>query len=335
MCLDLSIVIVSYNVSDYLSLCLDSISKYIDGNKFKYEVIVVDNCSTDKTVEILENSYRNVKLIKNEFNYGFSVANNIGVKESSGDFILLLNPDIYFLSDPIGCTMDCFKESEKIGALSYRLLNSDLTPQATIGVYPSLFTKFCYLFGVKHILKSSFARRTLSLLRPLLGRQVDSYLSSFECNDELVRVETLPGAFMLIRRSCFDSVGGFDEEFFLYSEDIDLCKRMGELGWELYLSPGQPVVHHEGKSFVRKDKGLSPERYRGEFYYFLKHHGIVQFVLFFFMVLTSLFLKFLYLAVHRLFLREKKVGLSQYLAYMWNVVGVAKVVLLKRKLTYE
>jgi len=78
---------------------------------------------------------------------------------------------------------------------------------------------------------------------------------------------------MFARKKCLLSVGCFDENFFLYSEDIDLCKRVGESGWKLFLMPGSPVVHHEGKSYVRKDKRPSPERYRGEFYYFRKHHG--------------------------------------------------------------
>ena len=203
----LSVVIVSYNVRYYLEQCLYSLRRSLNG--VESEVFVIDNHSRDNSVAALHKHYPHVRVVENLHNVGFSKANNIAIRQTTGEYVLLLNPDTIVAENAISDVIDFLDAHPDSGALGVMMLNADgtLAPESRRGV-PSPLISFYKLSGLCDMFPHN--RR--------LGRYYLGYLPW----DSPQKIEIVSGAFCMLRRSALDNVGLLDENFFMYGEDIDL-----------------------------------------------------------------------------------------------------------------
>lgn len=232
MKLDLSIIIVSYNTKKYLRDCLNSL--YSNTRGVKFEVIVVDNHSTDGSQQMLAKHFPKVKLIKSQQNLGFGRANNLGAKQAKGKYLLFLNPDTLISPDSIKESIKLADQTSKLGALTIRLLFADSTIQPTGGYFPTLF----------RLLAWHTALDELPVLKHLIGPihpPASFYTHSFE-------PDWITGAFMLIPSPVFNKVSGFDEHIFMYGEDLELCYRLKQLGYKVIYSNSPSITHLQSKA---------------------------------------------------------------------------------------
>lgn len=266
----ISIIIVSYNVCDLIINCINSIKKNI--SCCQYEIIVIDNASKDNTITRLKEVHDDIILIENKENIGFSKANNQGILLSRGGYILLLNPDTILILDPIEKAKEFLEKNKNVGVVGYRLLNFDKSLQMNTYTFPTLITEICHFLHVKSLLNVPLLKYFIKIFSPIFGKQINNYIRGNTENFEPIEVDMVAGAFMFLRRKAVWDVALFDENFFLYSEDIDLCRRIKQKGWKIYLLPTCPVIHYEGQSSKTNKDSISVKRYDGEFYYFRKHH---------------------------------------------------------------
>jgi len=249
----ISISIVTYNNSIVIKKCIDSIFDSI--STLDFEIIVVDNNSSDNTVSIIEKDFKNVKLIKNNKNIGFGAAHNIAIKLGEGKYHLVLNPDIVFTENTVEKLLKFMEKNLDIGLVSPKILLPNGSIQYLCRRLPSLFDFIIIRFMPKFIRKFFQAR-------------IDYYEMRETGYNKNMDVLFLTGAFMLIRSSVLGKIGGFDENFFMYFEDIDLCRRIKKISRTVFY-PHTSVIHlWEGgtrKSFQLLFIGI-----RSAIYYFNK-----------------------------------------------------------------
>ena len=228
----LSVVIVSYNVKSYLEQCILSLREAL--RSIDSEIVVVDNHSTDETVEYLNTHYPYVRVLRNESNVGFSKANNQAIRTTQSEYVLLLNPDTIVGEDVISGCLDFMDSHIGAGAAGVRMLQTDgqKAPESRRG-FPSPFTAFCK-FTHLHALFPHIA---------LFNRYYLSYLPW----DIPVEIDVVSGAFMMIRRSALQTVGLLDEDFFMYGEDVDLSFRLKRAGFSNWYLPFN-ILHYKGQS---------------------------------------------------------------------------------------
>jgi N-acetylglucosaminyl-diphospho-decaprenol L-rhamnosyltransferase len=257
--IDLSVVIVTYNCRSFVQLCLHALLWQKDE---RLEVIVVDNDSEDGTVEALKERFPQVVIIANKSNVGFGTACNQGMKTARGRYFLMLNPDTFVpedLSQKVVAFMDAHKSCGAMGVYM-----SDGTgrflPESKRGM-PTLFRSFCRFSG-------------LSALFPSSKAWAGYYLGHLSVN-ETAPVEILAGAFMVLSREAIEKVGGFDEAFFMYGEDIDLSWRIHQAGFANYYVPDIKIVHFKGES-TAKDQRYVKMFYGAMELFYKKHFGMRQ-----------------------------------------------------------
>jgi N-acetylglucosaminyl-diphospho-decaprenol L-rhamnosyltransferase len=230
--MELSIICVNWNSVDYLLDCIASIRDQTHGIDF--EIIVVDNASPEGKVEALQQCFPDVKIIKSAANLGFSGANNLGYKSSTGKYLLFLNPDTRLAGPAICVLMDQIRKMPDAGIVGCKLLNTDLSVQTqSIQRFPTILNQ---LLDIEY-LRLRWPGCRLWELAPL-----------FSNGGGPVRVEVIPGACMLLKREVFEAAGGFSEEYFMYAEDIDLNYKVSRLGLRSYYVGRATVIHHGGKS---------------------------------------------------------------------------------------
>jgi len=256
--LDISIIIVNWNVRDLLEKCLTSIFKQTQGISF--EVFVIDNDSTDKSVEMVKEKFPQVKLIANRENRGFAAANNQGIKKARGEFVLLLNPDTEILDNALAKMVNFMRENKNVGVAGCKLLNSDKTLQPSVRRFPTLFSQVLILFKIHHFLPN------LKTFRQYFAKDFD-YSKTQEADQVM-------GAFFMIREEIFDQIGYLDENYFIWFEEVDFCKRVKNAGWKVIYTPGAKVVHHCSQSF-KQVLSLKKQRIfnKSLSYYFKKHYS--------------------------------------------------------------
>lgn len=288
---DLTISIISYNTKDLLKACLNSIYQNTEG--INYEIIVVDNNSSDGSGDMVKKEFPQVKLMVNQQNVGFAKANNQAIKKSKGRYILLLNSDTVVISDAIKKMVNFMEVHPEVGVVGCRKLNPNLTVQPSVGMLPSAWTIFLSLFGVKWFLTSPRQRKLVGkFFGPFLGKSISSYLDWYLEDDRKVRsVDFVTGACFLIRRETIEQVGLLDEKFFIYLEDADWCLRIKQKGWRMYIYQNAQVIHHVGETFRRGGDIISLERCRSRYYYFQKHHGRKSIFLLKIMIISFLLLR--------------------------------------------
>ncbi|MBI4686408.1 MAG: glycosyltransferase family 2 protein [Nitrospirae bacterium] len=262
----LSVVIVSYNTIGLLEACIRSVLSNLPTCS---EIIVVDNASTDGSSEMIKKTFSMVRLIENKENLGFGKANNQGITISRGQYILLLNSDAEIKPNAINIMINFIGEYPTIGMIGPRLLNDDGTTQPSVSTLPNLWYVFLRMFRLKGLFPTFL--KTVALRYGLFGHTVKSHFQS-EANKAL-EVDFITGACMLIRRDVIEQVGMFDENFFMYVEDVDLCKRIKESGWKIYYYPESEIVHFGGRSSGGACRDLSFVSYKSLYYYFRKHYG--------------------------------------------------------------
>ena len=256
--LQLSIIIVNYNVKYFLEQCLCSVVKAIWN--IESEVFVVDNHSSDGSREFFTGKFPQVKFIWNEENIGFAKANNLAIKKAAGKYILFLNPDTLLPED---CLEKCilFLESHAgAGALGIKMLDgAGRFLKESKRSFPSPATSFYKLFGLTKLFSRS----------PVFSKY---YLGNLDENQDQ-EVEVLAGAFMMVPKKIIDSVGSFDEEFFMYGEDIDLSYRIIEAGYKNFYFAGSSIIHFKGESTKRGGLNYVRLFYKAMSIFARKHYG--------------------------------------------------------------
>ncbi|GAA3626838.1 glycosyltransferase family 2 protein [Flavivirga jejuensis] len=242
----LSIVILNYNVRYFLELCLKSVQAAI--SDIDAEIIVVDNNSEDGSCNMVKELFPDINLIENEVNLGFSIGNNIGVSQAEGEYVCILNPDTVVAEDTFSKLLKFSEDKEKLGIVGCKLINGagSFLPESKRNV-PYVEAAFKKMFG----------------------NSKDYYANHLEEN-EVGKVDVLVGAFMFLKRDIYKAIGGFDEDYFMYGEDIDLSYRVFKAGYNNYYYGASSVIHFKGESTL-KDKYYA-RRFYGAMQIFYKKH---------------------------------------------------------------
>lgn len=281
--MDLSIIIVNYNVREYLLRCLESIFKTINGITF--EVIVIDNASSDGSIETVKEKYDRVKIVANPDNIGFAKANNQGLKIAKGKYILMLNPDTEVLEDSIIKMARFLDKNRKTGMCGAALLNPDFSIQNIGYNFPTLSILFkAHILGLDDL-----------VLNP----------------DKPMEVDWLQGSCMMIRRELLNKIGYFDEKFFIYGEEKDFCFRIKKAGWRIFSLPDCQIIHHSSKSTADCEASSFVEYHKSQLYFFRKHYpgyfiNIAKIIIFMGILKKLMLLKFAFLT------RERKAKLNTF-----------------------
>ena len=229
----LSVIIVNYNVKYFLEQCLHSVFKAAE--KISSEIIVVDNDSVDGSCQMIEERFPEVKLISNKENSGFSKANNQAIRISSGEYILLLNPDTVVEEDSFLKIAGFMDRTPDAGGLGVKMIDGKgrFLPESKRGL-PTPEVAFWKMFGFSRLFPHS--------------KRFNRYHLGYLSNDQVHEIDVLAGAFMLLRRETLDKVGLLDEDYFMYGEDIDLSYRIILGGYKNYYFPETTIIHYKGES---------------------------------------------------------------------------------------
>lgn len=249
-----SIVVVSFNTREMLAECLGRVVGGVS------EVIVVDNGSTDGSRELVESEYPSVRLIEPETNLGFGAGLNAGIEVAGGDSVLLLNSDAWPIDDGVDRLLSYMERHPRIGVLGPRLRNPDGTLQRSIRGFPTPWRIATEYF----------------FLRKLAPRSnvLNAFYAGPRDHSQTCEAEFLMGAVLLCRREALNEIGGFDEHFFMFSEETDLCYRMREAGWKVEFYSGAEFVHVGGASTKAEWGRMYREQLRGHLRFLSKHHGV-------------------------------------------------------------
>ncbi len=251
----LSVVIVNYNVCYYLEQCLVSLFRATEG--IETEVFVVDNHSQDNSVRYLRRRFsRRIKLIESNHNLGFARANNMAIRQSEGEYVLLLNPDTFVSETAISQVIDFMDAHPNAGGAGVQMHNSNGT--------------------VARESRRGLPTPWVSLLK-MCGFSSRYYMSNLSW-EEPGQIEVMSGAFMMLRRSVLDKVGMLDEDYFMYGEDIDLSSRILKAGFENWYVPAR-IVHYKGESTQKSSFRYVHVFYQAMLIFFRKHYGHLSFLI--------------------------------------------------------
>jgi len=235
--MDMSIVIVTWNSQDFIRNCLDSVLLLPD--RVRCEVIVVDNASCDQTANIVREFYPEANLIENKANLGYARANNQGIEQAQGRYLLLLNPDTQLMDDSLSSMYELMEGNPRIGAVGPKLLNPDGSTQPSCREFPRFSTLIWEFTGLSRLFPKS----------KIFGGWRMGYFAF----DRAGEVDQPMASCLMLRRETLEEIGVFDEAFSMFFNDVDLCFRIKEAGWKIYFEPEAHVIHHGGAS-TRKAK---------------------------------------------------------------------------------
>ncbi|HEX3987713.1 MAG TPA: glycosyltransferase family 2 protein [Acidobacteriaceae bacterium] len=256
---DASVIIVTWNAKKYVEMCLRSLS-HVDNVSF--ETIVVDNASTDGTPELVERDFSQVRLIPSGGNLGFAKGNNIGIHASRGRYLCLVNSDVIVPPDCLKTLVRFMDANPAVG----------LAGPAMLGPHGSGVRRSCMRFpSLANALVRAFALDTVGPVKSLVKSQL---MTDFH-HDDIADVDILNGWFWIARREAVDQVGLLDEQFFMYGEDVDWCRRFHQGGWRVVFYPAASAVHFGGASSSVAPVRFYVEQERANIQYWKKHHGPV------------------------------------------------------------
>jgi GT2 family glycosyltransferase len=255
--IDLSIIIVSYNVKRLLKKCVDSIFRF--QKDLKFEVMVIDNHSEDQSTGMLKEEFAQIELWENKENIGFSAACNQGVKKSRGRYVLLLNPDTEFTPGGITKMIEFMKANPRVGICGPRMIDPQGKVHYSCRSFPSYLTA---ISSGQSILNRLFPDNPLS----------KRYLLKDQDQSRNKEVDWVSGSCLLTRREVFERIGLLDELFFMYVEDVDFCFRAKKANFLIYYFPETVVIHYIGKSTQRRKPRMQVEHHRSMYHFFRKHH---------------------------------------------------------------
>jgi len=251
---ELSIIVVSYNAREYLERCLETVGGY--------EVVVVDSGSTDGSRELVRERFPEVRLVELAANRGFGAGANEGMRVSSGRWFLLLNSDAWPVGDAIGELVAFGDRHPDIGVAGPRLLNPDGSLQRSVRGFPTVWRLATEYFFLRKLAPGTRALNAF-------------YAANFD-HQKVRKAEFLMGAVLLLRREAIAQVGGFDERFFMFSEETDLCYRMRKAGWTVEFYPEAEFVH-VGSASTRPEWGrMYREQLRGHLLFLAKHQSLYR-----------------------------------------------------------
>lgn len=232
--IDLSIIVLSFNTKELLRECLASIKKNA-GSALNYELIVVDNASSDESAQMIREEFKDAILIANKKNLGYARGNNEGVKIARGRYILFLNADTYVYAKTLETMVAFMDEHKDAGAATCRieLPNGKLDDSCHRG-FPTPWRAFCHFVGFSRIFPRS--------------RIFAGYSMGWEDLSKTHRIDSCSGAFMIVRRSAGEQINWWDEDFFWYGDDLDFCYSLDEKGWKVYFVPTVKILHYKGVS---------------------------------------------------------------------------------------
>ncbi len=250
-----SVILVNFNGARFLRQCIQSLVTRT--RDVEYEIIVVDNASTDESKDLIRNEFPSVHLIESNANLGFSAGNNLGVQHANGSKVLFLNTDTYLIENSIAILSKYLDDHAEVGIVGPRLTFADGTLQLSSGRLPG--------FAVEFADKIRYAadrhwHRTFSKLNAALS-----------CSTK--ESGWVTGACMMVRRDAFEKVNGFDEKMFMYYEDKDLCKRIADAGWKIVYHPLTSVVHLLGGSSDGNGAEVNKHYRQSQLHYYRKHHA--------------------------------------------------------------
>ncbi|MCC7451468.1 MAG: glycosyltransferase family 2 protein [Anaerolineae bacterium] len=253
---DLSIVIVSWNVRDYLAACLDSIQA--NTGDLVIETIVVDSASKDDTVDLIRARYPWVTLLPQVKNVGFTSGNNIGLHAAMGRCILLLNPDTEIIGNALPRMVQYLDDHPDVGIVGPHTQNSDGTTQSTRRRFPTLLTAI-------------FESTWLQGIAP--RRVLDDYYVRDVLDSAIADVDWVQGSALMIRHKVYRQIGGLDEQYIMFSEEMDWCKRARKAGWRVVYMGEAHIIHHGGKSTEQASALKHIYFQQSKLRYFRKFHG--------------------------------------------------------------
>jgi len=253
-----SIILVNYNGSNFLYNCLSSIELFLD--VCICEVVIIDNFSTDDSIKIIQDNFPYCKLIESQINLGFGKANNLAVKNAQGNNLLFLNTDTIMIEDTVKILSEYLQQDKNVGAIGSRITFQDGSYQLSCGNLPNLIVEFLdkIRYGFDNTWHQIFSR--------IYDRQYS----------KVQEVGWVTGACLMIRRDVFEQLGGFDENFFMYFEDKDICKRVKELGYKVVYYPKTSIIHLLGGSSHGVKKSVNRYYRESQLYYYQKHLGKFQ-----------------------------------------------------------
>jgi GT2 family glycosyltransferase len=264
-CIDLSVVVVSYNTRDVLRHCLHTLRR--EAGEISYETLVVDNASCDGSADMVQTEFPDVRLIRSPINLGFAAGNNRAFPLARGRYVVLLNSDAFLCPGSLPRALEHMEKNPDVGLGGGRLIGRDGAWQPSARMFPSPLNDFLCMSGLA-------ARYTHSRF---FGRFDRTWADPLQASE----VDWVPGAFAIIRRHVLAEVGYFDEAFFLYYEEVDLCRRMKSAGYRIWYWPDILVVHLGGESsktvrhlsLSEAGSQLTLWRMRSALLYYRKHHG--------------------------------------------------------------
>ena len=256
--MDVSVVVVSWNTKELVRQCLKSLESA--RSHLAVEVILVDNASTDGTVELVREQFPHARILQTATNLGFAKANNLGIEISSGECVALINSDVVV---PDGCLekmVEYMKEQPGIGMLGPKMILRDGTVGCSVYRFPTIWNWFCNAFALNRFFKASKAFNNFEIL---------------DFNPNAIQdVDVLTGWFWMVRRTALTQVGVLDDRFFMYGEDIDWPKRFHKAGLRVVFYPEAQAIHYCGASSSQAPTRFYVEMNRANLQYFRKHHGL-------------------------------------------------------------
>ncbi len=270
---DLSIIIVSWNVSSLLAACLDSLRlESLRADGLTVEVIVVDSASSDGTGAMLTARYPQVKLLAQTENVGFTVGNNVGLKAATGRMLMLLNPDTVVIGDALAQLVKYIDAHPEVGVVGPQTRNSNGTIQSTRRRFPTLVTA---------IFESTW-------LQPFAPRRVlDRFYVTDVADDAVADVDWVQGSALIARREAYERVGGLDERYVMFSEEVDWCKRIKAVGWRVMYVGTARIIHYGGQSTEQVTARKHIHFQQSKLRYFRKYHGPIAAMLLRIVLLAS------------------------------------------------
>jgi len=262
--IDVSIIIVSWNVEDLLMQCLATLhegSITFDDNdmgKYRAEIIIVDSASHDSTVQRVRDMYPHVILLAQDDNVGFTKGNNIGLREAHGRHLFLLNPDTEIVGDVIPRLIEYLDENEAVGIVGPHTLNTDGTTQSSKRRFHNRMTGFFESTWLQ-----PFAPKTL----------LQDFYAEDIADDAIAPVDWVQGSALMARREVYEQIGGLDEGYIMYSEEMDWCKQAKDAGWQVYYVGDVQIIHHGGKSSDQAGAWKHIHFQKSKLRYFRKTYG--------------------------------------------------------------
>jgi N-acetylglucosaminyl-diphospho-decaprenol L-rhamnosyltransferase len=256
--MDLSVVVVSYNTRDLLRACLTSVISTMSSTA-NYEVFVVDNASLDGSAAMVKDTFPRVRLMANRENRGFAAANNQAIRESTGQYVILLNPDTLVMDGALERMAKFMEGHPNVGAVGPRLVFPDGSFQHSAFSFPTLPMIFFDFFPLNHRLINS----------RLNGRYARAL---YDAGDPFPIDHPL-GAGLMVRRRTIEEVGSLDERFFMYCEEIDWCMRIKEAGWQIFCFPRAQIIHYVGQSTKQFRAAMFVELHKSRYRLYEKHYS--------------------------------------------------------------